>query len=285
MRTPVGRTFPARYGPWALVVGGSDGIGAAFAHDLAGRGLHLVLVARRAAALRELARELEARHGVRVRALVRDAAAPGAAQAIMADVADLDLGLLVCNAALGPVGPYLDLTPADIDSMLALNCQLAAQLAHATAGRMRSRHPAGGGIILLSSMAGLTGSAQIAHYAATKAYLLVLAEGLWRELRPSGVDVLACCPGRVTTPTMARTGAQPAPRYAPGLMAPGPVARQALAALGRQPVVIPGRWNQVAASVSRLLPRRHAVALVSAATLAMYPPGRTGSRRSAPPGA
>ena len=72
-----------------------------------------------------------------------------------------------------------------------------------------------GGVILLSSMASNQGSALVAHYAATKAYLRVLAEGLWAEWRPRGVDVLACCPGLVQTPTFVRGEPSPAGRLVP----------------------------------------------------------------------
>jgi short-subunit dehydrogenase len=265
-----------RYGPWALIVGASEGIGAALAEELAARGLHVVLVARRPAALEELAGRLRTAHGVRVRVAALDAATPEGIAAITA--AREDVGLLVCNAALAPVGPFLELTPGQLDGMLDLNCRSAAQLTHAYATRLAARGR--GGIILLSSMAGSQGSALVAHYAATKAYLRVLAEGLWAELRQHGVDVLASCPGPVQTPTFARSSPAPAGRLLPAPMRPHTVARETLAALGRQPVVIPGWRNRLLASAAtRLLSRRRMVTLASARTRAMYP---TESHRSAP---
>jgi uncharacterized protein len=267
-----------RYGPWAVVVGASDGIGAAFAEELAARGSDLVLVARRQALLDELAERLGAAHGVRVRARSADAATPDGIAAI-AETRE-DVGLLVCNAALGPVGPFLELAMSTVDEVIDLNCRSATHLAHAYGRRFRAR--GGGGIVLLSSMAGYQGAALVAHYAATKAYLRVLAEGLWEELRPDGVDVLASCPGLVRTPTFARTAAAPAGRLVPAPMDPRDVARQSLAALGRRPVVIPGWRNRLAASLAaRLLSQRQAVVAASARTRAMYP---RESRRSAPGG-
>ncbi len=195
-------SFRHRYGPWALVVGGSDGLGAAFADELAARGLDLVLVARRRAVLDDAADRIRRTHGVAVRAMATDAAAADAAVAIARSTADLDVGLVVCNAANAPAGAFVDLTPAELDGMLDLNCRLVAHLAHTFGRRLAERGR--GGIVLLSSMAGLQGSARVAHYAATKAYLRVLAEGLWTELAPLGVDVVACCPGRVRTPTYER---------------------------------------------------------------------------------
>jgi short-subunit dehydrogenase len=263
-------TVGARYGPWALVVGASDGIGAAFARVLAARGLNVVLIGRREPLLAELARRLRTAHGVRTRVAALDAAAPDGAAAVLRAVAGLDCGLLVCNAALAPVGPFLELAPGQLDGVLDLNCRLAAHLSHALGGRMARRGR--GGIILLSSMAGQQGVALVAHYAATKAYLRVLAEGLWAELGPSGVDVLACCPGLVRTPTLARSRPAPAGRLVPPPMDPERVVGETLAALGRRPVLIPGRRNRLAAFVTqRLLPRRVTVALASATTRAMYP--------------
>ncbi len=244
-------SFRHRYGPWALVVGGSDGLGAAFADELAARGLDLVLVARRRAVLDDAADRIRRTHGVAVRAMATDAAAADAAVAIARSTADLDVGLVVCNAANAPAGAFVDLTPAELDGMLDLNCRLVAHLAHTFGRRLAERGR--GGIVLLSSMAGLQGSARVAHYAATHP-----------DVRAPGA------PGRL----------------APPVMAPQPVVREALAGLGRRPVVIPGLLNRVAAfATQRLLPRRSAVALVSASTRAMYPPAPTESRRRAPPAA
>lgn len=139
-----------------------------------------------------------------------------------------------------------------------------------------------GGIIFLSSMASFQGTALTAHYAASKAYLRVLAEGLWAELRPRGVDVLACCAGIVRTPTFLREKPR-SPRWlAVPVMESAQVVAEALRALGRRPTVIPGGVNRVSSwVVQRLLPRKAAISLVSAGTRAMYP---TAAKRSASKG-
>jgi short-subunit dehydrogenase len=262
---------------WGIVVGASDGIGAAFADELAARGTDLILVARRADLLEEVADRLRAKHGVQTRTAVLNAATPEGITEIAG--APEDVGLLVCNAALAPIGPFLELEPSQVDAMIDLNCRSAARLAHAYGKRMVQR--GSGGIILLSSLASNQGSALVAHYAATKAYLRVLAEGLWAELGPQGVDVLACCPGLVRTPTYEQTRPASAGRLVPGPMEPAAVAREALAALGRQPVIIPGRWNRLLASATRLLSRRQLVSAASARTATMY---ASRSRRRAPGG-
>jgi short-subunit dehydrogenase len=259
------------YGPWALIIGASDGIGAAFAETLAARGLDVVLVARRRPLLDELAARLSAQHGVRANVIIADVSTVDGLAEVLGVVADLEPGMLVANAAHPGVGEFLDRSPADLDAALDLNCRAAVQLAHAVASRLVARRR-GGGIILVSSLAGLQGCALIAHYAATKAYLRVLAEGLWVELRPRGVDVLACCPGPVRTPTYSRGNPRPGGWFVPAPMPPDRVVRDSLAALGRRPVVIAGWANRLAAAATqRLLPRRMTLALTSARVRAMYP--------------
>jgi len=275
--------FRGRYGPRALVVGGSDGIGAAFARGLAARGLDLVLVARRRPALDALADELRREFSVAVEAFSADASTPRGAAAILGRAEALEVGLLVCNAALAPIGPFLEVEGETHERLLALNCRSATVLAHGVGRRLAARGR--GGLVFLTSLASFQGSALVAHYAASKAYLRVLAEGLWEELRPRGVDVVACCAGRVRTPTYERSGARALRWPAPPLLEPEEVVRATLAGLGRGPLVIPGRLNRLAAFVTeRLLPRRVAVACVSAATRAMYPAsGPPGSRPPAGP--
>jgi short-subunit dehydrogenase len=267
------------YGPRALVVGASDGIGEAFAVELAARGLDLMLVARRREPLDAVADRLRTNHGVDTAVVVADIGTAEGVDAVIG--AAQGVGLLVCNAALGPIKPFADLTPSEVDAVLDVNCRAAARLTHAIGAAMLARGR--GGVILLSSMAGGQGSALVAHYAATKAYLRVLAEGLWAEWRPHGVDVLACCPGLVRTPTFARSNLVRRGRLVPAPMPPERVARAALRALGRRPSVIPGWRNRWSASAVALLPRSTAVRMVSRQTRAMYPTvDPMGSSRPAP---
>jgi len=270
-----------KYGPRALVVGASDGIGASFASALAARGLDVILVARRREPLAALAERLRTAHGVETSVVVADVGTPEGVDAV--DRAADGVGLLVCNAAFAPIGPFVALTPSQVDAVLDVNCRAAVRLTHSIGSAMVARGR--GGVILLSSMAGAQGSALVAHYAATKAYLRVLAEGLWTEWRPRGVDVLACCPGLVRTPTYLASFPARLGRLVPAPMEPDRVVRAALAALGRRPVVIPGWRNRLAASaVARLLPRSAALALVSRQTRAMYPSAqRSGAAAEASP--
>ncbi|MGC4117694.1 MAG: SDR family NAD(P)-dependent oxidoreductase [Myxococcales bacterium] len=266
-------TFRTQYGPRALIIGGTDGLGLAFARELAARGLDLVLVARRENLLDEAARALGGEFKVNVQTHALDMADHDAQRELVLALKDQEIGLLVCNAAVSPVGPFLDVPLETHDKLVELNCHAAAHFAHVFGNQMRERRR--GGIVLVSSMAGFQGTAQVVHYAASKAYLRVLAEGLWEELKGADVHVLACVAGQVDTPTFTRSNPRH-PAWMPvPVMKPDQVAKTALAALGKQPTVIPGFSNLLASVLTqRLLPRKAIVAFYSASTRAMYPSDR-----------
>jgi len=251
----------ARYGPWTVVAGASEGIGAAFATALARAGLNVVLAARRPEPLDALAVTLRDGSGVEVRTVATDLATRDGLDALTGASDGLDVGLLVVNAAYAPIGRFLDRDPDDLQRAVDLNITAPLRLArHYLPGMAARGH---GGLILMSSLAGQQGSPGISTYAATKAFGAVLAEGLWAELRGSGVDVLACVAGAVETPGLAQAKA----RRAPGTVAPDAVAGAALRALGHGPRVVPGALMKVSAALMpRLLPRRAAIAVIAKAS-------------------
>jgi short-subunit dehydrogenase len=171
-----GRSLRERFGRWALVAGGSEGIGAAFARALAADGLSLLLVAEKAEPLESVAREL-AREGVEVRALVADLGTHEGLVAVEAAARSIELGVLVCNAAVVPTGPFLERPLEEHLRALEVNCRAPMWLVHRLAPAMVARGR--GAIVLMSSMAGRQGSALFSSYAASKAFDLVLAESLW----------------------------------------------------------------------------------------------------------
>lgn len=194
-----------RYGPWAVVAGGSEGIGACIAAELAQAGLNLVLVARKAGPLNALAAELKARSGVEVRTLGLDLTDPAMLDQIREVTDDLDVGLVVYNAgASHRVGPFLDWPLADVLKVLRLNVDGQAMLSHHFGRRLAARGR--GGIILIGSMAGNAGSPSVVAYAGAKAFSQIFGEGLWWELKQHGVDVLQVVVGATHTPAMARLG-------------------------------------------------------------------------------
>jgi len=239
-----------RFGPWALITGASSGIGEAFARRLAEIGLNLVLVARREDRLRGLAEELQSRHSVIVRVVPVDLSREDFLPIIEQATKELHIGLLVNNAGIATSGKFLD---NDLDSELALlyiNNRASLILAHHFGNLMRKAAPRGrGGIIFLSSSVAFAGVPLWSHYAASKAYDLVLAEGLARELRQDGISVMALCPGATQTEFWS-AGARP---LFP--MRPEAVVNLALKRLGRRTTVVTGWINSMSAVSTRLLPR------------------------------
>ncbi len=200
--------FCEKYGPVALVTGASSGIGAGFAEELAKRGLNLVLSARRVDRMEALKARLEAEHGVAVRIVASDFTRPDAASQLLGAIADLDLGLVVSNAGFGAKGWFEKIDPAVMADMLMVNCHAQMQLAHGALPHLKARGQ--GGLLLVSSVEGLMGGPFSTAYAATKALVVALGEGLWGESQGSGVDVLTLTPGATESEAAARQGFDPA---------------------------------------------------------------------------
>jgi short-subunit dehydrogenase len=261
--------FLKRYGPWAVVAGASEGLGASFSEKLAARKMNLVLVARRSGPLEALAEGIRRKHGVEVKIQSLDLGSPDAVPGIDAATNGLDVGLMIYNAAYSPIGAFIDIAVEDHIKAVQVNVHGPLRLSHYFGRRFVQRGR--GGIILMSSMSGFQGTAMVANYAATKAYDSILAEGLWRELGPRGVDVLACIAGATLTPNYeSSTDRIPTSGLAKP-MNPDDVTEQALGDLGRRPSAVSGTRNGIASLfLSRLLPRRAAIAVVSKETERMY---------------
>jgi short-subunit dehydrogenase len=259
--------FRERYGPWALVAGASDGIGEAFARQLAAAGIHLVLLARREPLLRALAEELASAHGIATRCVVADLTAPDVMDRVSEQAAGLEIGLLVCNA--GATHGAATLLERPVDAALALvelNCRTPLRLVHHFGTGMRQRRR--GGIVLLSSLASLSGGGLTAVYNATKSFDLILAEGLWHELKPDGVDAMCLMVGATRTPGM--LGSRPSFAQYPGIMEPAEVAAEGLAFLGHGPLWVAGEHNRAIVRQLLPVPRVGQINALSAATASIY---------------
>ena len=194
--------FSSKYGPWALVVGASEGLGACFAAQCAARGLHVALVARRQQALAEVGRNLRQQYGVETREIIADAGAPDFIAAVQAGMAGLEIGFLIYNAAAEPGGPFLKIRLADHLNNIQVNCVAPTQLVYWLGAQMCARRR--GGIVLVSSSGAFSGLAHWASYAAAKSYELILGEGLWDEFRDSGVLATSYVVGSTASPTFKR---------------------------------------------------------------------------------
>jgi len=249
--------FADRYGPWALVAGASEGLGAAFAHQLAEHGVNLVLAARRKEPLVDLAAALP----TETITVAADLSTMDGLRSVADAAEEKEIGLVIANAAYSPIGPFVEMDPELTRRAVDLNCRMPLELAHRFLPPMVARGR--GGLVVMSSLAGMQGSPPISAYAATKAFGAILAEGLWAELRGTGVDVVTCVAGAVATPNLAGAKARPAP----GTQTPDQVARAALRGLGRGPRVVPGLGMRVSSVLmSRLLPRRTAIAVIARAS-------------------
>lgn len=258
--------FVRRYGPWALVAGASEGLGAEYARQLAARGLSVVLMARRAEPLQALAEELRRTYSVKAQVAVIDLADPALPAQLEAAVGELEIGLLVYNAAHSTIGEFLQQELAPKLLTIDVNCRGPVILGHILGQKMAQRRR--GGMIFMSSLAAGQGVPLVATYAATKAFNLILAEGLWEELSRLGIDVIACRAGATRTPNYERTQPQ---GYGNIVGEPSLVVSQALAALGRSPTVVPGLLNAcVSFCMDRLFPRRAAVLVMAKSIRSMY---------------
>jgi short-subunit dehydrogenase len=254
---PKAEPFPSRYGPWGVIAGASEGLGAAFAEALAARGLHLVLLARRADLLNELAEKLRASHGVTVRPVACDLANLAFAQDLAAAIEGLDVGVAVYNAAYSFVARLFDRPLADALRVVDVNIRGPLVFLHALVPPMIARRR--GAVVLMSSLAGFQGSPKLAAYAASKAFNTILGESLWAELAPEGIDLVVSAAGAIRTPNYAKA----LQKEAPGILDASEIAERTLDALGRGPVVIPGATNKLASALlRRLLPRKSAIGIM-----------------------
>lgn len=193
-----------KYGPWALIVGGSEGVGAAFARMLAADGFKLVLVARKPGPLEELKAELEA-DGAEVRVLPADLSKPDVMDRVRAVTDDIEVGLLVYNAGANNTrGLFVELPEEVTQSVIAINVLGQANFSRHYGKLMCDRGH--GGIILTGSTGGYMGSPTLAAYCAAKSFSRVFTEALWAECEPFGVDVLHLNIGFTATPAMERLG-------------------------------------------------------------------------------
>jgi short-subunit dehydrogenase len=235
----------------ALVTGASSGIGEQFARGLAARGHSVVLVARRADRLEQLASELPTEAQVVPCDLATDASS------LPARVAELDLhvSVLVNNAGFGTSGPFLEHDPKRDAEQVRVNCEALVTLTHAfLPGMVERRH---GGIINVASTAGMQPIPYESVYAATKAFVISFTDALHTELRGSGVRVLAVNPGPVPTEWQRIAGYEEG-RVAvvPGTISAEQVVREALAAYDRgRRSVIPGRTIRWLIRATKTSPR------------------------------
>lgn len=244
---------------WALITGASSGIGAEFASQLAGRGMHLILAARRKEKMNELATDLNTRHGTRCHIVVVDLSEPDSGRRLYEEIRRLgvQIELLVNNAGVGLIGEIETTTPETVRKMLNLNLLTLTDLTYRILPGML--HQGHGAIINLSSQVAFQPVAFMAAYSASKSFILHFSEALWAESRSRGVTVLALCPGVTRTEFFDLAGA-------PGWLekhtsqSAMKVVKTALRAMEkRRQYIVPGWKNYLVTILVRLMTRRTAV--------------------------
>ena len=246
------RNTVKKYGRWAVVTGGSAGIGLAFANQLAAAGHDLVLVARTKARLDRAEQQIRAKHRVEVKTLAADLTEEGALDRLYELTHDLDVGIAILNAGVETSGHYTKTSIETHRGLVDLNVRVPMEMAHTFGERFVRRER--GAIVFVSSLFGYQGVPLVAGYSASKAYVLALGEALSVELKRFGVDVTVLSPGLTDTEMPAAMPINfsrlPIPK-----MTPEKTARAGLRALGRKISIVPGLINKIYVWENRLLPR------------------------------
>lgn len=261
--------FRERYGEWAMIAGAAEGIGGAFSEMLAQLGINLVMVDNNLDSMKQLSEKIRGEQNVEIRLINIDLALPEASDLLLQSTIDIDCRLLLYVAAYSKVKPFLSSKKAELDTYIGLNNRTPIQLIHGFADRLNVKKRSGG-IILISSLAGLLGPPLVAPYAATKGFLISLAESLSTEFKPLNIDITVCCAGLTSTPTyLENTPDKTRKKLNP--MAPGEVAEYAIRHLGKKTICIPGWKNRMNYFILlRLLPHSISMKIMAKTMKNMY---------------
>lgn len=242
---------PKKYGPWALVIGGSDGTGESFVRKLAAQGLNMVIVSRRPGPLNALAEDLRAQ-GAEVRTASVDMTEPDALDQVRKVTDDIEVGLLIYNAGVVVVpSDFIKQDPEHYRRNIALNVTGHVEFSHHYGRLMCTRGR--GGIILVGSNGSFMSSPGLpAIYCGVKAFSRIFSEGIWHEMEKHGVDVLHFCLDFTGTPTNQKQGID-----ITHAQSPDSAAQQALDNIANGPILIAGGPAQFEGAAQRsLLPGR-----------------------------
>ena len=240
--------------PFAVVTGASRGLGAAYARELAARGWDLLLVARDQPRLERLVSDITSRYGVKTTFVVLDLGEPDAAHRLYAAARERApaVELLVNNAGFGLYGEFVDTPMPLLQAMLRVHVNTVVESMRLFLPAMVERRT--GGIINVASLAGFFTIPYFAEYGATKSFLITFSEAVAEEVRPFGVRIQACCPGKTTTDFHTTAGHET--RNVLGTRTAEEVVRRSLDALDRGRVVVMIGWRERAsATLARLIPR------------------------------
>lgn len=237
-----------RYGNWALVTGASSGIGNELAKELALSGFNLILNSRNEKALKELHSELKSSKN-EIETVVGDIANDSVISEILSISEKKDLGLIVLSAGFGTSGYFVKGNLENEKKMLQVNCESILTLVTAFSNRFVQQRR--GGIVLFSSVVAFQGTPYSAHYAATKAYIQVLGEGLYEELKMHNVDVTLAALGPVKSGFESKANLKM--NFS---MLPSQVAIPILKGIGKNSIVYPGFLSKLLIFSLKTAPRK-----------------------------
>ena len=235
---------------WAVVTGASSGLGEGYARRLAEQGANLLLVARRADRLQDLADQLRSAHRIEARVRPCDLTDRDARAALVEELGATQVHTLVNNAGFGTLGPFDEIPAERISTEVELNVVALTELTKAVLPGMRARGR--GAVINIASTAAFQPIPQFATYAATKAYVLRFSVGLWAELRDTDVRVLAVCPGPTDTAFFDRAGNDDVMSQRRSVEQVVATSFRALSR--RRPYVLDGTRNSLLAETIRFVP-------------------------------
>ena len=245
------KSYKEKYGPWALVTGGTSGIGDAIANELASKGLNIVLVARNADALESKAAFFFFFYKVDSLSVSADLATNEGIEKVFSATKDLTVGLLAVAAGLEVNGAFEKNDIQKELKVIQVNINATLLLTHHFSKLMVARGI--GGILLVASLSGHMPNPFLSNYAGTKAYVLNFGASLYGEMKPKGVDVTVLSPGLTNTPMVQDNGVDfsKTPMQA---MSPESVAKTGVNALGKQLIAIPGGMNKMMAFMAKHSP-------------------------------
>ncbi len=250
-------------GTRAVVTGASSGIGQEYARQLAQKGVHLVIAARRLDRLQALAQELKKAYAISVECVAIDLSTPQSARLLFEKATENQkiVQMLVNNAGIGKYGPFMNYPYSNHQDTLQVNVVTPSELTYLFVRHML-QHQQESFLVQVASMIAIQPLANYAVYGGTKSYLLHFSEALAFELKKTNIHVLCLCPGGTQTEffhyseqTMTRHGKTL-------MMSAETVVQKALKAMiAKKTLYIPGFLNQLGSSLSRLIPRRFALPL------------------------
>jgi len=261
--------FRERYGSWALIAGSATGLGKAFSEVLAKKGLNLVMIDNRKKELSDLSEELKKRYGIKTLAIVLDLYQDSSGEKIMETIRKYEVRLMLYIAAFSRIRKFENFTESELNHFVNINVSTPIKLVHSFSKQLIESNQRGG-ILLMSSLAGLLGMQYIVPYAASKAFTWNLAESLYHELKPYHIEVMACIAGATATEAYLETN----PQYGvikPQVQQPAEVAEQALKKLGKRALHISGFSNRLNYfMLTRILPRKWASIVANKTMRKMY---------------